>query len=153
MKIHILSVVKNKNKNIEWIIAEFAKRIQWKISFHTVQSFNKLPLNIAKEKESKKLLQACPKNTFRIATDITGESFSSDKLAKKFTFLQESARVDIVFFIGGFSGLSKSLIQEADLVLSFGKMTWPHELAKLMLLEQIYRSQCILFNHPYHRLA
>ena len=106
-----------------------------------------------KKQESEKLLEACPEKTFRIALDTTGQEFSSDKLAKKFIFLQQNFHLDLVFFIGGSEGLSKLLLKEADLVLSFGKMTWPHELAILMLLEQIYRSQCILLHHPYHRLV
>jgi len=153
LKIHIISVGKRKNKDIENLVRECKKRIQWKIVFHEVESLNKLPAHVAKARESEKLLKVCPKKTFRIALDIAGEDFSSGKLAKKFIFLQQHFNLDLVFLIGGSEGLSKLLFNEVDLILSLGKMTWPHELAKLMLLEQIYRSQCILFHHPYHRLV
>ena len=153
MKIHIISIGKSKNKDIGKLVTEFKKRIRWKIIFNELEALSKLPTHVAKKVESEKLLEVCPEKTFRIALDTTGQEFSSDKLAKKFIFLQQNFHLDLVFFIGGSEGLSKLLLKEADLVLSFGKMTWPHELAKLMLLEQIYRSQCILLHHPYHRLV
>ena len=101
MKIHIISIGKSKNKDIGKLVTEFKKRIRWKIIFNELEALSKLPTHVAKKVESEKLLEACPEKTFRIALDTTGQEFSSDKLAKKFIFLQQNFHLDLVFFIGG----------------------------------------------------
>lgn len=90
------------------------------------------------------------KNSTIITLDPRGKMMSSEKFAQLIQKNFEEAR-NITFIIGGAYGLAKNLIQEADLVLSLSDMTMPHLLAKLILIEQIYRAQTILENHPYHK--
>ncbi len=86
---------------------------------------------------------------FNIVLDSTGKNISSTEL----TALMDQAIFEqraINFFIGGADGLDKELLAQADSIISFGKATWPHQLVRIMLLEQIYRSETIRDNHPYH---
>ena len=86
-----------------------------------------------------------------IALDELGKTLSSVELSKKITDLQNIKSGKVQFIIGGADGLDDDIRQRADLVLSFGRLTWPHMLARVMLIEQIYRAQLIAANHPYHR--
>lgn len=90
------------------------------------------------------------KNSALIMLDPCGKMMSSEKFSKVIQQNFENSR-NITFVIGGAYGLSQSLVSEADLVLSLSDMTMPHLLAKLVLIEQIYRAQTILENHPYHK--
>jgi 23S rRNA (pseudouridine1915-N3)-methyltransferase len=83
--------------------------------------------------------------------DERGASLPSRKFAEKFQNLQNESRSNVQFIIGGADGLNDEIRGRADFLLSFGRQTWPHMLARVMLLEQIYRVQQILKNHPYHR--
>lgn len=86
-----------------------------------------------------------------IVLDEKGKTLPSIELAQKLEHFQTQKNGTLQFVIGGADGLDDDLRQKADLVLSFGRMTWPHMLARVMLVEQIYRAQQILVNHPYHR--
>jgi 23S rRNA (pseudouridine1915-N3)-methyltransferase len=83
--------------------------------------------------------------------DRRGDSLSSDALAARLRVWQDGGRAEVTFLIGGPDGLADSLLDRAALRLAFGAATWPHQLARIMLLEQIYRSMTILSGHPYHR--
>lgn len=86
-----------------------------------------------------------------IVLDEKGKTLSSVAFSKKIADLQQIKPGKIQFVIGGADGLDDEIRQKADVVLSFGKLTWPHMLARVMLIEQIYRAGLILSNHPYHR--
>ena len=86
-----------------------------------------------------------------IALDPIGKSFSSNQFAQHFQAWMTDGVRDVTFLVGGSDGLSSEAITRAQLELSMGEQTWPHLLARCMLLEQIYRAQCILGNHPYHK--
>ena len=86
-----------------------------------------------------------------IALDELGKTLSSQELSKKIGDLQQIKSGKVQFIIGGADGLSNEIRNQADLVLSFGRLTWPHMLARVMLIEQIYRAGLIMNNHPYHR--
>lgn len=86
-----------------------------------------------------------------IVLDEKGKSLPSTQFAKKLEDLQHYKPGTIQFVIGGADGLNDDIRQKADLVMGFGAQTWPHMLARVMLIEQIYRAQQILANHPYHR--
>jgi 23S rRNA (pseudouridine1915-N3)-methyltransferase len=91
-----------------------------------------------------------PEGSVLVALDGRGTQLSSADLAKRLDTWRQSA-ADLAFVIGGAEGLHESVLKKASLVLSLGAMTWPHLLARGMLLEQIYRAQQILAGHPYHR--
>lgn len=86
-----------------------------------------------------------------IALDERGEAFSSQAFADKITTLKDSSTPQLNFIIGGADGLDDALRAKCQL-LSFGRMTMPHQLARVLLLEQIYRSFTLMSNHPYHRV-
>lgn len=103
-----------------------------------------------KRKESDALLALCPDNAFIIALDEGGKIFDSLSFSDKFQSWYETGR-PLYFIIGGAEGLDSAIIERADMLLSFGKMTWPHMLVRILLVEQLFRAQAIQAGHPYHR--
>ncbi len=92
-----------------------------------------------------------PSGAAIVALDETGKHLASRAFAKQIRQWQDEGRPCAAFMIGGADGLDDSVRQRADLILSFGRATWPHLLVRGMLAEQVYRSQQILAGHPYHR--
>jgi 23S rRNA (pseudouridine1915-N3)-methyltransferase len=101
--------------------------------------------------EGKILLAAAPKGAFLIALDERGASPSSDAFAREFLRTRDSGAAALAFLIGGPDGLDPALRASAQRIISFGAMTWPHQLVRVMAAEQIYRAMTILAGHPYHR--
>ena len=97
------------------------------------------------------LLAAVPADAAVVALDESGQALSSRALAARIGRWRDDGRGCIAFLVGGADGLDDAVCARADLVLSFGKATWPHMLARAMLAEQLYRAQQILAGHPYHR--
>ena len=86
-----------------------------------------------------------------IALDERGKSITSDEFARRIAALRDGGRRGAAFVVGGPDGLDPGLRDAAELVVSFGRLTWPHQLARIMLAEQLYRAVTILSGHPYHR--
>jgi 23S rRNA (pseudouridine1915-N3)-methyltransferase len=86
-----------------------------------------------------------------VALDERGKSLDSSAFATLLGRWQDEGLGDLAFVIGGAEGLSPAVLERADLALSFGQMTWPHLLVRVLLAEQLFRAQCILDGHPYHR--
>jgi 23S rRNA (pseudouridine1915-N3)-methyltransferase len=101
--------------------------------------------------ESIALANIIPQNAVVVVLDPRGENLESSALAAQLAKWREHARPAVVFLIGGADGLATSLGEKAALRLSFGSATWPHQLVRVMLLEQLYRATTILTGHPYHR--
>jgi 23S rRNA (pseudouridine1915-N3)-methyltransferase len=101
--------------------------------------------------ESIALANVIPQNSPVVLLDSRGESLDSASLAGQLARWRSNDRPAVVFVIGGADGLAPSLWDKADLRLSFGAATWPHQLVRVMLLEQLYRATTILTGHPYHR--
>jgi len=104
-----------------------------------------------KEKEGERLLKRMRPGTFLIALDIKGEVCSSEQMAGVLGRLALEGRGDITFVIGGSLGLSRNILNRANLRLSFSKFTFPHQLMRLILLEQLYRWFKIMKGEPYHK--
>jgi len=102
-------------------------------------------------REGEKLLAGLPPSAIIVALDERGKELSSRQLASSIAGWRDQGCRDLAFLIGGADGLDKRVRERADLLLSFGRVTWPHMLMRGMLAEQIYRAQCILAGHPYHR--
>jgi len=100
--------------------------------------------------ESIALANLIPKDAATVLLDPSGESLDSSAFAKRLRGWNDSGR-DAAFVIGGPDGLAPTLSKQADLRFAFGALTWPHQLVRVMLLEQIYRAVTILSGHPYHR--
>jgi 23S rRNA (pseudouridine1915-N3)-methyltransferase len=100
--------------------------------------------------ESIALANIIPKGAATVLLDPRGEALDSNSFAKRLRGWNDAGR-DVAFVIGGPDGLAPTLSDNADLRLAFGALTWPHQLVRIMLLEQIYRAVTILSGHPYHR--
>lgn len=159
MSITIVSVGKIKEKYLNMAIDEYAKRLTkyTKLNFIQVQD-EKTPDNASdainekiKQIEGERILKNIKESAYVIALAIEGNQLTSEKLASTLDNLSISGKSDIVFVIGGSLGLSKEVLNRANYLLSFSKMTFPHQLMKVILLEQIYRSYRIIKNEPYHK--
>jgi 23S rRNA (pseudouridine1915-N3)-methyltransferase len=98
------------------------------------------------------LERALPQGALRVALDERGKTLTSPDFAQKLADWRDMGRGDLAFLIGGADGIAPALLETADFRLSFGRMVWPHMLARVMLAEQIYRATTILAGGPYHRV-
>lgn len=159
MNIKIITVGKIKEKYLKLGIEEFLKRLSKYCKLEIIEiDDEKAPENLSdkemeniKVKEGNKILSNIKDNAYVMALAIDGKNLSSEELADKINNLSIMGKSNIVFIIGGSLGLSKEVLNRADFKLSFSKMTFPHQLMRLILLEQIYRSYRIIKNEPYHK--
>ena len=152
MKIKIVSI---NNPHDQWVydeIKKFIKKIghDFKIELIEIKPDKKAPNPIQKKKAEAQSADKYIQNTFLICLDEQGDSFDSINFSKKLLDLF-GHHPDITFLIGGADGLDDQVLAESNLTLSLSKMTLPHQLAKIVLIEQIYRAISISKNHPYHR--
>lgn len=159
MNITIVSVGKLKEKYLKLGIDEYSKRLSryCKLAIIEVPD-EKAPENLSdaemegiKGKEGESILKHIKEGTYVIALDIKGKMLSSEELALHLENLGVTGNSNIALVIGGSLGLSKEVLKRADYKLSFSPMTFPHQLMKLILLEQIYRAFRIIKNEPYHK--
>lgn len=104
-----------------------------------------------KAEEAKALRAALPENALLVTLDERGKAMGSEAFSEKVGRWRDDGRACIAFLIGGADGLDPALVAEAGLSLSFSPLTWPHQLVRIMLAEQLYRATTILSGHPYHR--
>ena len=159
MEIRILSVGKIKEKYLNAGTAEYAKRLSryCKLTFCQVAD-EKTPDRASdalneqiKDTEGQRLLKHIREQDYVIALAIDGNMLDSVELSRTIGQLGVEGRSSIAFVIGGSLGLSDAVLQRADYRLSFSRMTFPHQLMQMILLEQIYRGFRILNNEPYHK--
>ena len=156
--IRIISVGKIKEKYLRDGIDEYSKRLSKftkleMIELKDVPAPDKLSLieeEKIKDEEGKEILSRI-KDEYCIALDLKGEMLDSVAFSKKIEDINTSGKSTITFIIGGSLGLSKKVLDRCDYKLSFSHMTFPHQLFKLILLEQIYRAYKILNNETYHK--
>ena len=159
MNITVISVGKLKEKYLKQAIDEYSKRLSRYCKLEIIElTDEKTPDNASekeelqiKEKEGKKILSKIKDNSYLIALAIDGKNLSSEELAETINKLGVRGVSNITFVIGGSLGLSDEVLSRADYKLSFSKMTFPHQLFRVMLLEQIYRAFRIMKNEPYHK--
>lgn len=159
MKINIVCVGKIKEKYLKLGIDEFKKRLSKYCKLEIIElEDEKAPENLSdkemlmiKEKEGKKILSKIKDNSYVIALAIDGKNLSSEELAETINKLGVRGISNITFVIGGSLGLSDEVLSRADYKLSFSKMTFPHQLMRLILLEQVYRAYRINNGEPYHK--
>jgi len=104
-----------------------------------------------KNKEAKDILAKLDKDAFVVILDERGKELGSTQFADVMQIAMNNGKSHLQAVIGGADGLTDEIRQRADLILAFGRLTWPHMLARIMLLEQLYRAKQILAGHPYHR--
>ncbi|MGN1386731.1 MAG: 23S rRNA (pseudouridine(1915)-N(3))-methyltransferase RlmH, partial [Bacillus sp. (in: firmicutes)] len=159
MNISIITVGKLKEKYLKQGIAEYTKRLSAYAKIEEIElADEKAPENlsendmlIVKQKEGERILSKISPDTYVIALAIEGSMKTSEKLAADLDKLATYGKSKVAFVIGGSLGLSQDVMKRADESLSFSKMTFPHQLMKLILLEQIYRAFRINRNEPYHK--
>ena len=130
---------------------EYAARLNWPLTVREVELKRALPPEEAKAEEARLLLEAVGKDSVLVALDERGRDWTSVQLAERIAGWRDEGAAELAFAIGGADGLGSELLQRAVATIAFGRMTWPHRLARVLLVEQIYRAQQILAKHPYHR--
>jgi len=147
MKVKIIAVGKIKQPEIITLIGKYTKQMK---SISIVEISDEKD-ETGMEKEGQQILSKIDKDAFVIALAIEGKQFDSKAFAELLNNTVSHQTSTINFIIGGSWGLSNEVKQKSDLLLSFSKMTFPHQLMRLVLVEQIYRAEAILKNHPYHK--
>jgi len=159
MKFQIITVGKLKEKYLKDGIAEYLKRLQRYADVEIIEvADEQTPHNASlaeeeqiKEIEGDRIRKYIKEDTYLIALAIEGHAVTSEQLADKIEQLALQGKSHITLLIGGSLGLDKKLLQKADYLLSFSKLTFPHQLMRLILVEQLYRSYRIIKGEPYHK--
>ncbi|MBG0762473.1 23S rRNA (pseudouridine(1915)-N(3))-methyltransferase RlmH [Acholeplasma laidlawii] len=147
MKVKIISVGKVKDKGLNELINYYAKQIK---TIEMIEITDEASIT-GMEKEGQKILSKIAKDSYVISLAIEGKMLDSVGFAETIDHVTTNFGPSITFIIGGSFGLSNNVKENSNLLLSFSKMTFPHQLMKLFLVEQIFRAQAILNNHPYHK--
>jgi 23S rRNA (pseudouridine1915-N3)-methyltransferase len=159
MQVHIIAVGKIKEKFLREGILEYEKRLRPYVKLQTIEiSEEKRPASTspavesaAKEKEGERILAAIPEGSYVIALDMQGQSWSSEELAGAVRRWELSGQNQLAFLIGGDLGFSPSVLVRSDLRLSLSRMTFTHPIARLLVVEQVYRAFRIIRGEPYHK--
>lgn len=159
MKITIVCVGKIKEKFYRDALAEYTKRLSRYCNLSitevadekTKEQATDAECAIVKDREGERILKSIREDGYVIALAIDGRNLDSVELSEKIENLGLSGKSNVYFVIGGSLGLSDAVLKRADYKLSFSKMTFPHQLMRVILLEQIYRSYRIINHEPYHK--
>lgn len=159
MNITILAVGKIKESFYREALAEYQKRLGRYCRLEiievadepTPEKASPVQEDAIREKEAQRILKKLRDNSFVITLEITGKKYDSEKFAEKLEDLALAGKSQLVFIIGGSLGLHPSVSKRADLKLSFSDMTFPHQLMRVILVEQIYRAFRIINGAPYHK--
>ena len=150
MQILITAVGKLRRGPERDIIESYLRRIRWNVTIREIDVTGQLDAATRMRREGGLLLDAVPVGSVLVALDRRGRNMSSEAFARQVGDWRDGVRT-AAFVIGGADGLDKTVLERADRTIAFGAMTWPHMLARCMLVEQIYRAHEILAGHPYHR--
>ncbi len=143
-QIDLITVGKLKNDPLADMFDVYKKRLVWPLTLTEIEAKTN-------PDQIKRILEKLDPQAALIILDERGKTLSSREFAGQIEGFQNQSIPKLQFVIGGADGLSDDIRTRARLLLSFGKQTWPHMLARVMLMEQIYRAQQILSGHPYHR--
>ena len=159
MKISVIAVGKIKEKYLKDAVTEYSKRLSRYCKLEIIEAADeKTPdhASVAVEdairaKEGERLLKHIRDDMYVITLEIGGKMLTSEKFAEKIETLGVQGKSSIAFVIGGSIGLGKEVLKRSDFALSFSKMTFPHQLMRVVLLEQVYRGYRIVNGEPYHK--
>lgn len=159
MKITIISVGKIKEKYLRDAIAEYSKRLSRYCRLEIIEVADEKTPDQAgatveeqiRDKEGARILRYIRDDMYVVTLEIGGKMLSSEELAQKMDTLGIQGVSSIAFVIGGSIGLGREVLRRSDYRLSFSKMTFPHQLMRVILLEQVYRSYRIINGEPYHK--
>lgn len=159
LHINIVCVGKLKEKYLQDALAEYSKRLSKYCNLNIIElQDEKLPNNLndslikqIKSKESNNILSHIEKGSYVLALDLKGKQYSSEEFSQKITNISLNSSSNITFVIGGTLGLDENVLNNSNELICFSKMTFPHQLIRIFLLEQIFRSFKISNNETYHR--
>ena len=159
MTITVITVGKIKEKYLKDAIAEYSKRLSRYCKLEILEvADEKTPDGASeiveeniREKEGERILKLIKEDAYVITLEISGKMLTSEELADRIETLGIQGKSHLVFVIGGSIGLGREVLRRSDYALSFSKMTFPHQLMRVILLEQIYRSYRIINGEPYHK--
>ncbi len=159
MRITLITVGKIKEKYLKDAIAEYSKRLGAYCKLEIIEvADEKTPDNASaivedniRNKEGERILKHVKDDAYVITLEINGKQLSSEELADKMEKLGIQGTSHITFIIGGSIGLGNEVLKRSDFALSFSKMTFPHQLMRVILLEQVYRGYRIMNGEPYHK--
>lgn len=159
MKITVITVGKIKEKYLRDAIAEYSKRLSKYCKLEILEvADEKTPDNAStiveegiRQKEGERILRLIKEDAYVITLEIGGKMLDSVEFSRKIETLGIQGKSHICFIIGGSIGLGQEVLKRSDYGLSFSKMTFPHQLMRVILLEQIYRGYRIMSNEPYHK--
>ena len=159
MKITLITVGKIKEKYLKDAIAEYSKRLSRYCKLEIIEVADEKTPDQASEtmeeqirdKEGERILKYLKDDMYVITLEIDGKQLSSEELADKMAALGLQGKSHIAFVIGGSIGLGREVLKRSDYALSFSKMTFPHQLMRVILLEQVFRGYRIINGEPYHK--
>ena len=151
LRLTVVAVGKIRGTPYEALLQDYLRRFTSPIAVTEVDERKTLSPIQLRQREGEMLAEKIPPASFVVALDPRGKIFSSENLATFVQQRQDDGTRDMVFILGGADGLSDDIVARTQLRLSLGAMIWPHLLARVMLVEQLYRAQQILAGHPYHR--
>lgn len=159
MKITLITVGKIKEKYLRDAAAEYSKRLSRYCKLEIIEVADEKTPDRAvrtledtiRSKEGERLLKYIKEDMYVITLEIEGKMLSSEEFAEKIESLGVQGKSSIAFVIGGSIGLGKEVLRRSDCAISFSKMTFPHQLMRVILLEQVYRGYRIISGEPYHK--
>lgn len=159
MKISVITVGKIKEKYLRDAIAEYSKRLSRYCKLEIIEVADEKTPDQASEtveegiraKEGERILKYIRDDMYVITLEIKGKMLTSEEFAGKIESLGVQGKSSVAFIIGGSIGLGKDVLKRSDFALSFSKMTFPHQLMRVVLLEQVYRGYRIINGEPYHK--
>ncbi len=159
LHINIICIGKLKEKYLQEAMSEYSKRLSKYCCFNITElPDEKVPDNLnesiiynIKEKESEKIISHIDKNSYVMTLDLKGRQFTSEEFSKKIDNISLNSSSNITFIIGGTLGLSENVLKTSNELICFSKMTFPHQLIRVFLAEQLFRAFKISNNETYHR--
>ena len=151
MRLVIAAVGRLRSGPERTLVDEYLRRTPWSVDQRDVEVRRRLTGDALMAAEAEALVAALPQGAVAVALDERGRMLESRAFAGQLASWRDQGRPAVAFLIGGADGHGSAVRQRADQTLSFGPMTWPHLLVRVMLAEQIYRAWSILEGHPYHR--
>lgn len=151
MRVTVLAVGRAKAGPERELWDDYLKRLTWPVALKEVEAKGNLGAADRMAREGALLLEAIPKGATVVVLDGRGQAPSSAAFAARLGKWRDDGVKELALLIGGADGHGPEVLARADFLLSLGAMTWPHQLARVMLAEQLYRAHSILSGHPYHR--
>ena len=151
MNIAIVAVGRMRAGPEKQLFDSYISKTPWTVTTHEIEARGKGDAVAQAKQEADGILSVLPQSAKVICFDSRGKTLTSEGLAQQLRQWRDDGEREIALVIGGADGLEGRVTQKADLILSFGAVTWPHMLMRVLVSEQIFRAHCILTGHPYHR--